>query len=224
MFVAGVSLAVFSLEAKFGDFLKTVAMPQADAQQETAKPQNEPKPLEAEKPAGNACAKCGGSGSVTKGVKTRKCKACGGTGVIQRNEAATPAKQSRPKKKSGAIDDEKISELEKEVDPADVAFAVDADIDDLKAALADNKSCLLIDVREPNEFASGHIKGAINIPVGQIANRIGSVCKDKDRDIYVYCQVGKRSRMAANKLVKRGYTMVHNVEGGLDAWDGPLVK
>ena len=128
------------------------------------------------------------------------------------------------RKRQTGVKKDRVSELEDSVDPDDVAFAVDAEIDDFKVAMSENKDCLVIDVREPDEFASGHIKGAINIPVGQIANRIGSVCKDKDRDIYIYCQSGKRSRTAANKLVKRGYTMVHNVVDGLNAWNGPLVK
>lgn len=71
---------------------------------------------------------------------------------------------------------------------------------------------LLIDVRRPAEFASGHIDGAINIPVDQIAARIAEVASDKQRSIVVYCLGGMRSASAQQILHGIGYSKV--IDGG----------
>ncbi len=69
---------------------------------------------------------------------------------------------------------------------------------------------LLIDVRTPNEFAGGHVKGAINIPVGSIASGIQKKAKDKSKPIIVYCHSGARSGAAKKALLNAGYTNVVN--------------
>ena len=69
------------------------------------------------------------------------------------------------------------------------------------------KGSLLIDVRTPQEFASGHISGAINIPVSDVSNRI-SEFGDKSKPVVIYCQSGTRSAMAALVLRWNGYTVV----------------
>lgn len=75
---------------------------------------------------------------------------------------------------------------------------------------------LLIDVRTPQEFASGHLNGAINIPHDQIAARIGEVNQDKGDSIVLYCRSGNRSGIATNTLASMGYTKVIN-GGGYEA-------
>lgn len=72
---------------------------------------------------------------------------------------------------------------------------------------------LIVDVRSPQEFASGAYPGAINIPVDQVQARIGEF-GDKARPIVVYCQSGGRSQMAKQMLEAAGYKKVVN-GGGL---------
>lgn len=74
----------------------------------------------------------------------------------------------------------------------------------------------LIDVREPHEFAEGYIKGAVNIPQGQLESRIGELSQDKP--VIVYCRSGRRSAVAAELLTKHGFSEVYNLKGGILAW------
>ncbi len=74
----------------------------------------------------------------------------------------------------------------------------------------------LIDVREPSEFASGHAKGAKNIPLGQLAQHLNEI--QQDRTILVICQSGNRSRSAQGLLRRQNIADVRNVRGGTSAW------
>lgn len=74
----------------------------------------------------------------------------------------------------------------------------------------------LLDVRSPEEFGGGHIDGAINIPVQQLAGRTGDL-GDKDKQIVVYCQSGGRSAMAKRLLDSEGFGNVHDL-GGIAQW------
>lgn len=76
----------------------------------------------------------------------------------------------------------------------------------------------LIDVREPNEFDSGHILGARNIPTSQLKMRIKEIRKDKP--IYLYCENGARSARAASVLKKNGRTELYQLKGGFKKWTG----
>ena len=221
MLMVGLLLATVSAEAQFGDFLKTIPGSRTSGRQE-----------QVERPAADAdaaCPKCGGTGSISRGFKSKKCKACGGTGVARKQAAAAPADVA-PADATPSADVStrarrgRVQKNDAVAGTEEVVIFDDITVDELKTFLVENTNCLLLDVREPDEFASGHIKGAVNIPVGQVARRIGSVCPDKARDIYVYCQSGKRSRMAAQQLSDMDYTMVHNVLRGLNAWNGRLVR
>jgi len=75
---------------------------------------------------------------------------------------------------------------------------------------------VLIDVREPGEFATGHAEGARNLPQAEIATRIGDL--PKDRPIYVICQGGGRSLQATRFLHQVGFTSAVNLIGGTTAW------
>jgi rhodanese-related sulfurtransferase len=77
----------------------------------------------------------------------------------------------------------------------------------------------LIDVRQPDEYAQGHIHGAVNIPLGDIENRIDEIPKNKG--IITICKSGIRSEQAANILRARGYN-VRSMQGGMLSWNGPL--
>jgi phage shock protein E len=72
-----------------------------------------------------------------------------------------------------------------------------------------------IDVRSAEEYQSGHVNAAVNIPYTEIGARIGEVTEDKDAAIYVYCRSGRRSGIARETLMEAGYTHVINL-GGLE--------
>lgn len=92
----------------------------------------------------------------------------------------------------------------------------------LASRLRNTSGYLLLDVRSPGEFASGHIKGAVNVPVGTVSRKIGRVASGKGQVIYVYCLSGSRSATAAQELVDAGYRRVYDC-GGLNDWPGKLV-
>lgn len=75
---------------------------------------------------------------------------------------------------------------------------------------------VVLDVRSPEEFAAGHVPGAINIPYDRIAERLMDVPRDKD--VVVYCQSGRRAGIAAQVLAEHGYTRLFHLEGDIAAW------
>jgi rhodanese-related sulfurtransferase len=75
---------------------------------------------------------------------------------------------------------------------------------------------LVLDVRSPEEFAQGHVPGAVNIPQDQVALRLAEVPKDKD--VVMYCRSGRRTALAAEVLSANGYTRLSHLEGDMNAW------
>ena len=71
----------------------------------------------------------------------------------------------------------------------------------------------VVDVRSPGEYASDHVSGAINIPLGQLDSEAPSKLTDKDQVILVHCLSGTRSAAAKRILLRMGYANVHNVGG-----------
>ena len=82
---------------------------------------------------------------------------------------------------------------------------------------------IILDVRRPDEYATGHIPNAINIPNENIGTDEISALPDKDQLIMVYCRSGRRSKEAAEKMVKLGYTNIVEFGGILD-WKGETVS
>ena len=87
------------------------------------------------------------------------------------------------------------------------------------AAEVEAKTLNLIDVREADEFASGHLPGAINLPLSDFLERYGEL--DKEKSYHIICQSGARSAQACAFLEEEGY-YVTNVAGGTSAWLGDL--
>ncbi|MFZ4815168.1 MAG: rhodanese-like domain-containing protein [Phototrophicaceae bacterium] len=75
---------------------------------------------------------------------------------------------------------------------------------------------LLVDVREIDEYEKGHLPGAINLPLSELAERFGEL--PTDQPLALVCQAGGRSGRAAEFLVDKGYSDVTNLEGGTSAW------
>jgi rhodanese-related sulfurtransferase len=97
---------------------------------------------------------------------------------------------------------------------ANAAGAVDVK----QGAAMQSQGVLLVDVREPDEYAQGHAPGATLIPLGQLEQRLAELGSRKDRPIALICRSGSRSGKAQVLLEKAGFTKAVNVEGGMNAW------
>lgn len=90
-----------------------------------------------------------------------------------------------------------------------------------------NKDAQLIDVRQPREFASGHLENAVNMNLyaGDFEKQLMTL--DKNKEVYLYCLSGIRSANAARKLKKMGFVKVYDLQGGLSNWNNqqyPITK
>ena len=92
-----------------------------------------------------------------------------------------------------------------------------------KALMDSESGYIIIDARTQEEYDGGHIPGAILIPEYEIADRAEKELADKDQLILVYCRSGRRSKIAAEELVKLGYTNVKEF-GGIIDWEYETVK
>ncbi len=84
------------------------------------------------------------------------------------------------------------------------------------SAAATRRTSSIVSVREPHEFATGHVPGARNLPQADLATRLSEV--PRDRPIYVICQGGFRSLRAAQFLSQMGFKDVASVNGGTEGW------
>jgi rhodanese-related sulfurtransferase len=75
---------------------------------------------------------------------------------------------------------------------------------------------LLLDVREPWEWETARIEGSQHIPMREVPARLGEI--DPDREVVAICHHGGRSQQVAMFLDKNGFSKVHNLQGGVDAW------
>ena len=94
-------------------------------------------------------------------------------------------------------------------------------MDEAVNMMAQESGYIILDVRRPDEFAAGHIPNAINVPNETIGTAEISELPDKNQLIMVYCRSGRRSKEAAEKLVKLGYTNIVEFGGILD-WKGEI--
>jgi rhodanese-related sulfurtransferase len=95
-------------------------------------------------------------------------------------------------------------------------------------------SVLVIDVREPDEFAAGHLPGALCVPRGTLEGaadpgyrlRVEPLCRARRQPILLYCQTGARSAMAAVTLQEMGFGEVYSLAGGVECWvaDGYILE
>lgn len=76
----------------------------------------------------------------------------------------------------------------------------------------------IVDVRDATEFATGHLPNAKNIPLAELAKRVGELDGAKSKSVIVVCQSGARAASAAGLLQKAGFAEVVNLDGGVAAW------
>jgi rhodanese-related sulfurtransferase len=109
------------------------------------------------------------------------------------------------------------------VTPHDLVVEAKSQIKEV--ATADAQALLgkrvIIDVREYDEFAAGHLPGAINIPRGVLEFKIGMVpeCANKAGSFLVYCRTSGRAALSTVQLQKIGYTDVISMAGGFEVWN-----
>ena len=90
-------------------------------------------------------------------------------------------------------------------------------VDQLKQQLASQNPPLLLDVREPWEYATAHIEGSVLMPMGEVPGRAHQEL-DEEQEIAVLCHHGARSLSVANWLRGQGFEKAVSVAGGIDAW------
>jgi rhodanese-related sulfurtransferase len=99
-----------------------------------------------------------------------------------------------------------------------------ADVVDIKAdailerARTLDESFVILDVRTPEEFAEGHVPGAINISHDQLANRITELLGDQNKDVVLYCRSGRRAALAADVLKAKGFNHLLHLDGDMQKW------
>ncbi len=93
------------------------------------------------------------------------------------------------------------------------------EIDVTQAFKLNEQGALLLDVREPNEYAEIHAPNSTLIPLGQLKTRFNELAAYKDKSIAVICRSGVRSAAATQLLLDVGYGHASNVRGGIIAWE-----
>jgi len=109
------------------------------------------------------------------------------------------------------------------VEKAKISFA-NVSPNDVCGIVNGNKAVVLLDARTPEEYRGqdrgkyGHLKNAINIPIGELEKRISELEPYKNREIIVYCSHSQRSPRASLLLTQKGFRNVKNMSGGLSTW------
>ena len=84
--------------------------------------------------------------------------------------------------------------------------------------LINREKAVVVDVREAEEFATGHLVGSRNIPLGELDAKLASAVKNKTLPLILVCQTGARSGRAVETAKKLGYAQAQSLAGGLAAW------
>ena len=103
----------------------------------------------------------------------------------------------------------------------------ETNVADVKRRADDGEQFVLVDVREDNEWANGHIPGAIHLGKGIIERDIEQVVPDTSAKLILYCGGGFRSALVADNLQKMGYSNVESMDGGWRGWTSaglPIAK
>jgi rhodanese-related sulfurtransferase len=89
---------------------------------------------------------------------------------------------------------------------------------ELVERIASNAAPFVLDVRSPEEFAKGHVPGAVNIPHTELASRQALLPPQRDTELVVHCESGRRAGAAEQWLRDEGYTRVRDLEGHMRGW------
>jgi thioredoxin 1 len=100
-------------------------------------------------------------------------------------------------------------------------------IEQFEKLMAEKSNAIILDVRTPEEFAAGHVKGAVNLNIHDAAFKSGLAKLDKSKPVFVYCKSGSRSADATAQMKDMGFGEVYNFGGGMLAWSNaekPVVR
>lgn len=92
----------------------------------------------------------------------------------------------------------------------------DVTVEEAKSLVESNVSLIIVDVRTREEYDSGHIEGAILIPVSELESRINELSKEEE--LLIYCRTGNRSSNSVNILKANGYTKIFHMNDGIIVW------
>jgi len=84
--------------------------------------------------------------------------------------------------------------------------------------LINKHDAVVVDIREPSEYAAGHILNSRNVPLKELDSRVKELARFKEKPVIVACDTGNRSRGGVAALKKLGFSQVYNLAGGLGAW------
>ncbi|MGD2200599.1 MAG: rhodanese-like domain-containing protein [Candidatus Bathyarchaeota archaeon] len=92
----------------------------------------------------------------------------------------------------------------------------DVSVEEAMTLIEEKPGLVILDVRTGSEFQDGHIEGAINIPVGELDQRLSEISPNDE--YLVYCRTGNRSTTAVEIMKEKGYLMIYHMDGGITAW------
>lgn len=92
----------------------------------------------------------------------------------------------------------------------------DLTVEEAKSLIESNSSIVIVDVRTREEYDSGHIEGAVLIPVSELEDRLNELSKEDE--LLIYCRTGNRSTNSVNILKANGYTKIFHLKDGITAW------
>lgn len=132
--------------------------------------------------------------------------------VTSQAETATAGSTASPSVSMAAATTPTAAATYQTISPAEAKERIDA-----------GEKVILLDVRTAEEYAEGHIAGSVLLPMDELFVKAGQSLGDRDAVIFVYCRSGRRSKMAAEALLGRGYMQVYDL-GGIIDWPYGTVK
>jgi len=90
--------------------------------------------------------------------------------------------------------------------------------EELARRIAEGSAPLVLDVRSRDEFAAGHVRGAVNVPHSELPHRLDELDVAADTEVVVYCQSGRRAGIASEALAEAGFERVMHLEGHWARW------
>ncbi|KAA5545217.1 rhodanese [Roseiconus nitratireducens] len=97
-------------------------------------------------------------------------------------------------------------------------FPIEIDVQTVKSLQDSGERFLLLDVRQPDEYATARIDGSVLIPMGELRDRIDELQSYRDDRIVVHCHHGGRSLQVTQALRAHGFEKTQNMDGGIDVW------
>ncbi len=87
-----------------------------------------------------------------------------------------------------------------------------------------NQQVVVIDVRSPEEYAAGHVPGAINMPHNKLDEHADRLADLKGKDLLLYCHSGRRAGMAESELTEKGFENLYHLKGDMQGWKAANMK